>query len=110
MSENSDSSKMIIDGNETLPSGEMKEASSGEKNSLTKKYSPDAWPSLGIFYRESQDEKDLIEAMSTKEIRAFVRKFKRTVERNTTMKTGKRCFIYNLQQLRLREREFWHKE
>ena len=137
VSENSDSSKMTIDGNETLPSGEMKEASSGERNSLSKKYSP------GVFYgelkelttsdldlmssywhfHEFQSEKEVIEAMPTKEIRTTLRELEK--QRDHCDSGEKYDFdqrfhsldcdedwevMLYLQQLLVRERERWHKE
>ena len=125
MSENSDSSKMTIDGNETLPSGEMKEASSGERNSLTKNYSP------GVFFRElkelttsdlnkagyewafnaTQGDKDLLEAMSTNEIRTIVRESKRDSAHRENYDCDKDWeVLQSIQQLIFREKERWHKE
>ena len=123
VSENSDSSKMTIDGNETLPSGEMKEASSGERNSLTKEYSP------GVFYSElkglttsdqnmmcngwvfhpSKSELDEIEAMPTNEIRTIVREFKKDSGEKYDPDEDWEVLLY-LQHLMVRERERWHKE
>ena len=123
VSENSDSSKMTIDGNETLPSGEMKEASSGERNSLPKNYSP------GVFYRElkelttsdlnracyewafnaTQGDKDLLETMSTDEIRTIVREFKKDSGENYNCDKDWEVLQY-IQQLIFREKERWHKE
>ena len=106
----------------------MKEASSGERNSLTKNYSP------GVFFRELKElttsdlnmmslqwreheilsEKEDIEAMPTNEIR--------TIVREPQTDSGEKYSQYDydedwevllyLQQLMLRERErfVWHKE
>ena len=128
---------MTIDGNETLPSGEMKEASSGERNSLSKKYSP------GVFYGELKElttsdldlmssnwyfheypgQKGDIEAMPTEEIQTTLRELEKQVDHEDS---GEKydfdqgihsldcdqdweVMLY-LQQLLVRERERWHKE
>ena len=118
VSKNSDSSKMTIDGNETLLSGEMKEASSGERISLLKKYSPRVYyrelkeltsselnnAAATWAFHESQETKDFIEAMSTKEIEFEFQKDRREAYNS---REHWEALLY-IQQLLVRERERWH--